>query len=200
MKNRFLIGTLTVGGLILGGMTLAQSSANNADLNQTRLELQQQAQRLTLLAQVPDEARPEAEALLERAEMLHAAALQLEVNRLEALVAELESGTAADEASETVNDQFEIAFTEIENQQEQLFEDLQAFQETYPEALDKLGLWGGPFGRSFGANPFGQGGFPHMGAGPAFGHFGPAGRMNNLPFFRDGDSHRGFGFPGMRMR
>src|SRR5690606_21105949 len=99
-------------------------------------ELTARAQRLTLLAELPEEARPEAEALLDRYDALRTAEQELEVARLEALVAALESGDSPAVAREVAESAVADQKVELARQREQLRADVDDLADRFPEAAN----------------------------------------------------------------
>jgi len=99
-------------------------------------ELTARAQRLTLLAELPEEARPEAEALLDRYDALRTAEQELEVARLEALVAALEAGDSPAVAREVAESAVADQKVELARQREQLRADVDDLADRFPEAAN----------------------------------------------------------------
>lgn len=170
MRKRYLIVALGALALVAGAMALAQSTTE-ASAQGSLAELRQRAQRLTLLAQVPADARASAEALLSRADTLRASAQDLEVERLQAYIAALEAGDSPAVATESAAAQISAKKLELTRQQEALRADVEAFLADHPEAASVLrsrsnllgaGRGDGP---AFGSGVRGFGGFGgHMGA------------------------------------
>lgn len=124
--------------LLLGAAAFAQQAGEAVDLSGRVAELQARAQRLSLLAQLPPEARPEAEELLGRYEDLARAEQELEVARLEALVAALEGGDSPSVAQEVAGSAVAEGRVSVTRQREALQADVEAFVERYPEAAAVL--------------------------------------------------------------
>lgn len=223
MKIRFLIGALVVGGLIIGGATLAQPMPGAGAAPQELMELQQRAQHLTMLAQLPEEARPEADALMARAEALRTAMTQTERERLQAYVTALEAGESVEAANEAADAQVEAARAELDTQQAQLLADIEAFREAHADSLGNLGAhFGVQFGAQFpgaaGAErpgqhgrmnmmgmrsgaplgSFGPGGMRDMMQGQQFGNSGPSGMRDMMRGQRFGDAGPGGMMNGMQ--
>lgn len=133
MSKRFVTTVLVALALVAGAVALAQVAGDSSAVQETLAELRQRAQRLTLLAEVPAEARAEASALLDRADALRSAADQLEIARLEAYIAALESGDSAAVAQEVASGQVSEASVDLSRQREALAADIQAFLETHPD-------------------------------------------------------------------
>lgn len=132
MSRRFVTTVVAALALVAGAAALAQVASDSSAVQETLAELRQRAQRLTLLAEVPAEARAEAATLLDRAEALRAAAQQLEVSRLEAYIAALESGDSASVAQQVASGSISEASVELSRQRETFAADLQAFLEANP--------------------------------------------------------------------
>lgn len=118
---------------LVGAGALAQEGMG-ADLSARIAELQARAQRLSVLAELPAEARGEAEALLGRYEELRRAEQELEVARLEALVAALEAGESQGVASQMAESAVAERRVELTRQREELIDAVEALAEQYPEA------------------------------------------------------------------
>ncbi len=137
MRKRYLIVTLGALALVVGAVALAQSTTGTS-VQASLSELRAKAQRLTLLAQVPAEARQDAEALLGRADALRADAQELEVERLQAYIAALEAGDSPAVATEAAAAQIGAKKLELTRQQEALRADVEAFLTDHPEAAGVL--------------------------------------------------------------
>lgn len=132
MSRKFVTTVLAALALVAGAAALAQVTSDSSAVQETLAELRQRAQRLTLLAEVPTEARAEATALLDRADALRTATQQLEVSRLEAYIAALESGDSPSVAQEVASGRINEASVELSRQREAFVADLQAFLEANP--------------------------------------------------------------------
>lgn len=186
MRKRYLIVTLGALAVVVGAVALAQS-ATDTSVQASLAELRGKAQRLTALAQVPADARPEAQALLDRADALRASAQALEVERLQAYIAALETGDSPAVATQSAAAQVSDKTVELTRQQEALRTDVAAFLADHPEAASALRfrsnlLGGGGSGSGDGAYGFGGrmgGHIGHPGASNGFGdmrHVAPSPR------------------------
>lgn len=176
MRKRYLIVTLGALAVVVGAVALAQS-ATDTGVQASLAELRGKAQRLTALAQVPADARPEAQALLDRADALRASAQELEVERLQAYIAALEAGDSPAVATQSAAAQVSEKTVELTRQQEALRTDVEAFLADHPEAASALRIRSNLLGNGGGSGPgdgaYGFGG--HMG-----GHMGSPGASNGF--------------------
>lgn len=117
---------------------LAQETGVPADTAGRIAELTARAQRLTLLAELPAEARPEAEALLDRYDALRTAEQELEVARLEALVAALEAGDSPAVARQVAESAVSERRVDLTRQREELRADVDDLADQFPEAANLL--------------------------------------------------------------
>lgn len=136
--------TMAVMVVALTTAALAQETTTTDSL----AELRQEAQRLTVLAQVPEEGRAEAEELLTRFEALAGSAEALEIERLQAYIAALRAGDSPAVAQEVASAAVAEGSVALSREREALLADVRAFVETYPEvarviAGSSLGLFGG---------------------------------------------------------
>lgn len=180
MRKRYLIVTLGALAVVVGAVALAQS-ATDTGVQASLAELRGKAQRLTALAQVPADARPEAQALLDRADALRASAQELEVERLQAYIAALEAGDSPAVATQSAAAQVSEKTVELTRQQEALRTDVEAFLADHPEAASALRIRsnllgnGGGSGPGDGAYGFGSHIGGHMGS-----HMGSPGASNGF--------------------
>lgn len=146
MRKRSTLAALVLALTLTGAVAFAQSAGQGADLGARLAELQARARRLELLAGVPAEARAQAEELIDRQEELKLAEQELEVERLEALVAALEAGDSPAVARQVAESAIAERRVELERRRETLREDVDAFVEQYPEAASAVtGLLRSPF-------------------------------------------------------
>src|SRR5690606_17497615 len=137
-RTRLKVLLLALAFPVLGAVALAQEGAAGADLGARIAELRARAQRLTVLAQLPEEARPEVQALFDRFEDLRQSAQELEVARLEALVASLESGDSPAVAQQVAESAVADRRVELARQREALREDAEDLADRYPEAANLI--------------------------------------------------------------
>jgi len=137
-RTRFKVLLLALAVPLLGAVALAQESGADADLAARIAELRAQAQRLTVLAELPEEARPEVQALLDRYDELRRSAQELEVARLEALVDALEAGESPAVANQLADSAVADQRVELARQWESLRDEAEALAEQYPEAARLL--------------------------------------------------------------
>lgn len=134
MKNRRLASVVFAAAfLVLSSVGLAQETSAQEDVAARIVELRERVQRLAVLAELPAEARPEAEALLDGFDDLRLAEQELEVARLEALVASLENGDSASVARQVAESAVAQRSVELTRQREELNDQLEALGEAYPE-------------------------------------------------------------------
>lgn len=138
MRKRSTLAALVLALTLTGAVAFAQSAGQGADLGARLAELQARARRLELLAGVPAEARAQAEELIDRQEELKLAEQELEVERLEALVAALEAGDSPAVARQVAESAIAERRVELERRRETLREDVDAFVEQYPEAASAV--------------------------------------------------------------
>lgn len=136
--RRLASAVLAAAFLLLSSVGLAQESSAQEDLAARITELRAQVQRLAMLAELPAEARPEAEALLDGYEDLRLAEQELEVARLEALVASLENGDSASVARQVAESAVADRSVELTRQREELSDQVEALAETYPEVANLI--------------------------------------------------------------
>lgn len=113
---------------------------------QARAELQQlrqQAQRLTVLQALPEEARTAAAGLLEQSQTLSDSATTLRTQRLEAYVAALEAGESPMIARELADQAVSDARLALLRDAEAFRAEVDAFVDTYPQARGALGRFQG---------------------------------------------------------
>ena len=146
MMTRNVTKTMAVmvTALALTTAALAQETTTTDSL----AELRQEAQRLTVLAQVPEEARAEAEELLTRFDALTGSVEALEIERLQAYIAALREGDSPAVAQEVASAAVADGSVELSRDREALLADVRAFVERYPEvarmfAGSSLGLHAG---------------------------------------------------------
>lgn len=137
MNKRFVMILIAAAALLAGAAALAQAVGDSSN-QQTLSELRQRAQRLTLLADVPAEARSEAAALLDRVDALRAASEEREIARLQAYIAALESGDSPAVAEQVASSQVTDANVELARQREALSADVQAFVAANPGVSSAL--------------------------------------------------------------
>lgn len=135
--------------IALVGFTLAQEGQTTATSQE---ELRQEAMRLSLLNELPEDARPEAEALLERVVTLQDRRQDQETAWLTAYVEALRDGETAAVARELADQAVAEENLELLRQAETLREDLRTFVQDNPEAAQLLWLLRGPDAR--GNRPF----------------------------------------------
>lgn len=133
---KFLLAALAV--VTVGAVALAQESGAAADLGARIAELQARAQRLSVLAELPAEARPEVEALMGRYDDLRRAGEEVEVARLEALVAALEAGESPTVARQMAEAAVSERRVELTRQREALDADVDALVERFPDAANTI--------------------------------------------------------------
>lgn len=159
--------TLIVGGvlaLMVGPVAMAQpagSAAQSGGFSADMLALRQNAMRLTILNSLPEDARADAAALLDRRQALRTAEQELQVARLQAYVAALESGESPAVAQDLATSKVATQSADVTREREALRADTEAFVEAHPEVRSAL-MQAGPFGREAGA-PFRAG---ELGQGP----------------------------------
>lgn len=124
--------------VVFSAAALAQETGVPADTAGRIAELTARAQRLTLLAELPAEARPEAEALLDRYDALRTAEQELELARLEALVAALEAGDSPAVAREVAESAVSEQRVDLTRQREELRADVDDLADQFPEAANLL--------------------------------------------------------------
>jgi|GEM_PF-1723520 len=134
--RRFLLPALALA--LVGAVALAQEASTGADLGARIAELTARARRLSVLSELPAEARPEVEALLQRSEELRRAEQELEVARLEALVAALEAGESPAVARQMAESAVAERRVELTRQREQLDEDVAELAERFPESASLI--------------------------------------------------------------
>lgn len=129
-------------------------------------ELRERALRLTVLNSLPEEARAEAAALIDRAEALRNSEQELMVARLEAYVAALEAGESPQVAQDVATGNIAERSADVTREREALREEVKAFMEAHPDLRIKL-MQAGQFGIGDGAM-FDAGGLERV-MGPFFG-------------------------------
>lgn len=187
-RRTLIVGSLVA--LMAGPVAVAQQAttapASQANaLAETMRDLRQSAARLTLLNALPEEARAEATALLDRMEALRTSQQELEVARLQAYVAALEAGESPTVARELAAGEVATQSADVTRTQEQLMTDLEAFVTAHPEVRGSF-LQSSAFGRGLRAGASGMqlhGMFP--GGAP-----GGRGWEGMQPFRPGGQNHR----------
>jgi len=124
---------ILVAALALTVAALAQATDQTSAA--TLAELRAEAQRLTALAQVPEAGRAEAEELLTRFDALMESARAQELTRLQAYIAALRNGDSPSVAQEVAASAISAGAVDIARERAALQSDVQAFLETYPEAV-----------------------------------------------------------------
>lgn len=132
-------------------------------------ELRERALRLTVLNSLPEEARAEATALMDRARAAKASEQELMVARMEAYVAALEAGESPKVAQDLAAGKVAEQSANVTRERETLRNDVEAFVKAHPDLRVKLlqaGQFGPGEGAMFGAGRmFGGSGLePDMGA------------------------------------
>lgn len=149
-----------------GGQAPPANAAPNAP-SQNMRTLQRQARELTLLNRLPEAARADAKALLNRAETLRQEMRQLQRDTLTAYVNELKKGEAPPVARELVRESVVSQRLRILEARVALRKDVQAFISKYPQAKALLQQFVGASRMTGG--PHWAHGFPGMRSGPAAG-------------------------------
>lgn len=137
-----LVLTAAVAAALIASPALAQPPAGQAPAQAGAAaqlgDLRREARRLTLLNALPTEARAEVEALMARGEALRATETELQLARLQAYVAALETGETGAEAAATAQAAVAEQAEAVEAQRSALLEDVRAFGESHPTLRRRL--------------------------------------------------------------
>ncbi len=177
-------------------------------------ELHHKAMRLTILNSLPEEARADAAALLDRMQSVKMAEQQLEVATLTAYVSALEAGESPTVARHLATGEVATQAADLTRERQALRTDLEALVKANPDvrgALLEAGPFGSGVGPMFGGGEFGRDAGPMFGggefgcdAGPMFGG-GEFGHGSGPMFGEGGVDMPGHGMQptgpqGMRLR
>ncbi len=168
--------TLIVGGilaLMVGPVAMAQQTTQpvppaQAGAIAATMQLRQNAFRLTILNSLPEEARAEATALMDRKQALQTAEQELELARLQAYVTALEAGESPNVAQDLATGKVAAQSADVTREREALRTDAEAFGKAHPEVrgtMMQLGPLGHEGGAMFGAGEFGRNAGPMFGEG-----------------------------------
>ena len=131
--------TLIVGGimaLMVGPVAMAQQTTQpvppaQAGAIAATMQLRQNAFRLTILNSLPEEARAEATALMDRKQALQTAEQELELTRLQAYVTALEAGESPKVAQDLATGKVAAQSADVTREREALRTDAEAFEGTW---------------------------------------------------------------------
>jgi hypothetical protein len=153
------VALLTVLTLSMSAMGFAQEEA---DMRQLR----QQAVRLTVLGELPEEARADAEVLLDQGVVFAERAEALRAEGLQAYIAAMEAGEAPMVARELAQQSVAEDRLALMRDLASFRDDVQAFADEYPEARGVLGQLRQGLGRGgMERGGMGRGGMGHGGFG-----------------------------------
>lgn len=158
--------------------------ASSPSQQQTLRQLQQQAARLTLIAQLPEADRSQASQLLSRADALRQRSRALRIQELQSYVDALKAGTAPNVARAQAQQQVADQRVTLAKDMASLRSDVQAFLQKVPQARALLrglaGRAGGGQG-AFGGRPGMRNGRPGLNGAP--GAAGPGQRGSMMPWW-----------------
>lgn len=128
-------------------VALSVSAAGFAQEEADMRQLQQQAMRLTILGELPEEARADAEVLLDQGIVFAERAQTLRAEGLQAYIDALEAGEAPAVARELARQSVSEERLALMRDMASFRDEVQAFTETYPEARGLLRQLRGGMGR-----------------------------------------------------